>query len=70
MGRKLSPKINRFIAEYLKDNNATAAVERAGYKDPNYGRQLLTNPNVAQAIAQQKKASLMRTIGCADEVLA
>lgn len=41
VGRKLSPKVKRFIAEYLKDNNATAA-ERAGYSDPNYGRQILT----------------------------
>lgn len=70
VGSNLSPKVKSFIAEYLKDNNATAAAERAGYKDPNYGRQLLTNPNVAQAIAQQQKASLIRTIGSADEVLA
>lgn len=66
---KLSPKVKRFIAEYLKDQNATAAAERAGYSDPNYGRQLLTNPNVAQAIAQQQKASIARTLGSADEVL-
>lgn len=66
---KLSPKVKRFIAEYLKDHNATAAAERAGYSDPNYGRQLLTNPNVAQAIAQQQKASIVRTLGSADEVL-
>jgi hypothetical protein len=67
---KLSAKVKRFIAEYLKDNNATAAAARAGYSDPNYGRQLITNPNVAQAIAQQQKASIVRTLGCADEVLA
>uniref|UniRef100_UPI0031DD8FEB terminase small subunit n=1 Tax=Klebsiella sp. TaxID=576 RepID=UPI0031DD8FEB len=66
---RLSPKVKRFIAEYLKDQNATAAAERAGYSDPNYGRQLLTNPNVAQAIAQQQKASIVRTLGSADEVL-
>ncbi|MDJ1652936.1 terminase small subunit [Raoultella sp. Ech2A] len=66
---KLGPKVKRFIAEYLKDQNATAAAERAGYSDPNYGRQLLTNPNVAQAIAQQQKASIVRTLGSADEVL-
>ncbi|ROS20953.1 terminase small subunit [Raoultella terrigena] len=66
---RLSPKVKRFIAEYLKDNNATAAAERAGYSDPNYGRQLLTNPNVAQAIALQQKASIVRTLGSADEVL-
>ncbi|HBC6873039.1 terminase small subunit [Citrobacter koseri] len=59
-----------FVAEYLKDNNATAAAARAGYSDPNYGRQLIANPNVAQAIAQQQKESLMRTLGSADEVLA
>lgn len=67
---KLSAKVTRFIAEYLKDNNATAAAARAGYSDPNYGRQLITNPNVAQAIAQQQKASILRTLGSADEVLA
>lgn len=66
---KFSPKVKRFIAEYLKDQNATAAAERAGYSDPNYGRQLITNPNVAQAIAQQQKASIERTLGSADEVL-
>jgi len=59
-----------FVAEYLKDNNATAAAARAGYSDPNYGRQLISNPNVAQAIAQQQKASIARTLGSADEVLA
>jgi rubrerythrin len=59
-----------FVAEYLKDNNATAAAARAGYSDPNYGRQLITNPNVAQVIAQQQKASIARTLGSADEVLA
>ncbi|HCM9271269.1 TPA: terminase small subunit [Enterobacter kobei] len=67
---RLSAKVKRFIAEYLKDNNATAAAARAGYSDPNYGRQLIANPNVAQAIAQQQKASIARTLGSADEVLA
>ncbi|HAS1141202.1 TPA: terminase small subunit [Enterobacter cloacae] len=66
---QLSAKVKRFIAEYLKDNNATAAAARAGYSDPNYGRQLITNPNVAQAIAQQQKASIVRALGSADEVL-
>lgn len=70
VGSKLSPKIKLFIAEYLKDQNATAAAERAGYSDSNYGRQLMANPNVAQAIAQQQKASIARTLADADEVLA
>lgn len=59
-----------FVAEYLKDNNATAAAARAGYSDPNYGRQLIANPNVAQAIAQQQKASIARTLADSDKVLA
>ena len=42
----LQDKQRAFIAEYVKDNNATRAAERAGYSDPNYGRQLLTNPYV------------------------
>jgi hypothetical protein len=67
---QLSAKVKRFIAEYLKDNNATAAAARAGYSDPNYGRQLIANPNVAQAIAKQQKASIARTLADADEVLA
>ncbi|AGB78449.1 phage terminase, small subunit [Enterobacteriaceae bacterium strain FGI 57] len=70
VGTKLSPKIKLFIAEYLKDQNATAAAERAGYSDSNYGRQLISNPNVAQVIAQQQKASIARTLADADEVLA
>ena len=65
MDIKLSAKVKGFIAEYLKDNNATAAAARAGYSDPNYGRQLIANPNVAQ----QQKASIERTLGSADEVL-
>jgi phage terminase small subunit len=31
MKKKLSPKQRRFISEYLKDQNATAAAKRAGY---------------------------------------
>lgn len=47
---KLTPKQKRFIAEYLVDLNATQAAGRAGYKDPNIGRQLITKNNVAEAI--------------------
>lgn len=69
MDSKLSPKVKGFIAEYLEHQNATAAVERAGYSDPNYGHQLLTNPEVVQAIAEQQKAFTVRTLSSADEVL-
>lgn len=47
---KLMPKQKRFVAEYLVDLNATQAAGRAGYKDPNIGRQLITKNNVAEAI--------------------
>lgn len=47
---KLTPKQKRFVAEYLVDLNATQAAGRAGYKDPNIGRQLITKNNVADAI--------------------
>ncbi len=65
----LTPQQSLFVAEYLIDQNATAAAERAGYSDPNYGRQLLTNPNVKRAIESQLVASVSRTLASADEVL-
>lgn len=62
-----------FVAEYLKDNNATQAAIRAGYSKKSaeqIGYQLLQKTSVAQAIVQQQKASIARTLGSADEVLA
>lgn len=62
-----------FVAEYLKDGNATQAAIRAGYSKKSaeqIGYQLLQKTSVAQAIAQQQKASIERTLGGADEVLA
>ncbi len=62
-----------FVAEYLKDGNATQAAIRAGYSKKTaeqIGYQLLKKTSVAQAIAQQQKASLVRTLASADEVLA
>lgn len=61
-----------FVAEYLKDNNATQAAIRAGYSKKTaeqIGYQLLQKTSVAQGIAQQQKASIVRTLGSADEVL-
>ncbi|WP_434101959.1 terminase small subunit [Klebsiella quasipneumoniae] len=61
-----------FVAEYLKDNNATQAAIRAGYskKTANeQGARLLAKVSIAQAIAQHQKASIVRTLGSADEVL-
>lgn len=36
------------------DLNATAAARRAGYKDPNIGRQLITKNNVSEEIAKRQ----------------
>ena len=61
-----------FVAEYLKDNNATQAAIRAGYSKKtaySIGQRLLKKVEIAQAIAQQQKASIERTLGSADEVL-
>lgn len=69
----LTAQQRRFVAEYLKDGNATQAAIRAGYSKKSaeqIGYQLLQKTSVAQAIAQQQKASIARTLGGADEVLA
>ena len=61
------------MAEYLKDRNATQAAIRAGYSAKTaeqIGYQLLQKTSVAAAIDKQQKASLMRTLASADEVLA
>ena len=57
MAARLTDKQKRFVSEYLVDLNATRAAERAGYKDPNIGRQLITKHNVSDAI---QKAMLKR----------
>ncbi|KJO24398.1 terminase small subunit [Enterobacter roggenkampii] len=70
---ELTAQQRRFVAEYLKDGNATQAAIRAGYSKKSaeqIGYQLLQKTSVAQAIAQQQKASIARTLGSADEVLA
>ena len=48
----MTDKQRAFVREYVLDWNATAAASRAGYSDANYGRQLLTNPNVAAELAR------------------
>ncbi len=57
----LTAQQRRFVAEYLKDGNATQAAIRAGYSKKSaeqIGYQLLQKTSVAQAIAQQQKASI------------
>lgn len=68
---RLTDQQRLFVAEYLKDNNATQAAIRAGYSKKTaeqIGYQLLQKTSVAQAIAQHQKASIVRTLGSADEV--
>lgn len=55
MANKLTPKQQRFVQEYMIDLNATAAAGRAGYSDPNFGRQLITKPNVAVEIQKRQE---------------
>lgn len=58
--KKLTPKQAAFVDEYMIDLNATAAAKRAGYKDPNIGRQLITKNNVANAIRKRKQDLALR----------
>lgn len=61
MAERLTEKQRRFVSEYLIDLNATAAAERAGYKDPNIGRQLITKNNVSKAIQEAIQRRERRT---------
>lgn len=62
-------KQKRFVDEYLIDLNATAAASRAGYKNGEFGRQLLTYPYVADLIQKRIKARQTRTEITQDRVL-
>lgn len=67
---KLTEKQKRFCEEYLVDLNATQAAARAGYKDPNIGRQLITKNNVSEYISLLREEQSRRTSITADRVLA
>src|SRR5262245_41816636 len=57
----LTPKQERFIAEYLKDLNGKQAAIRAGYKPSNAestASTLLQDPKVSQAVAAGKAEQL------------
>jgi phage terminase small subunit len=69
----LTPKQQRFVEEYLKDLNATAAARRAGYSSKNadkIGPELLGKTRVSEAIVAAKaeraarcKLSQLKTAG-------
>lgn len=65
----MNPKQQQFINEYLVDLNTTEAAARAGYSDPNYGRQFLTIPNVQNAIQKKREKLQKRTEITAERVL-
>lgn len=61
--RKLTPKQERFIHEYLKDCDATKAAGRAGYKGKHLGligHQLLKNSLVGAAVSERRKKIIDR----------
>ena len=72
MVKKLTAKQARFVAEYLIDLNATQAAIRAGYSKRtarSQGQRLLTNVDIAKAIAAGQAERGKRTEIDADYVL-
>ena len=70
MSVALTAKQKAFVQEYLVDLNATQASRRAGYKNPEIGRQLLTNNSVSSAVQTALKAREKRTEVTQDYVIA
>lgn len=66
---KLTPKQEAFVQEYLIDLNATASAGRAGYKNFNIGRRLVTQSNVSEAIQKALQDRSKRTEITQDMVL-
>ncbi len=70
--RKLTPKQERFVEEYLVDLNASAAARRAGYSEKTsdrIGPELLGKTCVREAIAAKKAERSERTGITADDVV-
>lgn len=71
-GRTLTPKQQRFVAEYAVDLNASQAARRAGYSvksSEDIGTQLLRKPLVVQAIAERSRVLTERTGVRSEEIL-
>lgn len=71
----LTPKQQRFVEEYLVDLNATQAYLRAGYKCTEEaarrnGARLLTNADIASAVASARVAVSERTARTIDDIMA
>ena len=65
----MTEKQKRFVDEYLIDLNATAAASRAGYRNSEIGRQLLTKNNVLQEINKRIAERSQRTQYSQDNVI-
>ena len=65
----LTPKQARFVDEYLIDLNATQAAIRAGYKNGEIGRQIITKNNVLEAIQAAQAKLSERTLVTQDMVI-
>ncbi len=66
---KLTEKQKRFCEEYLIDLNATQAAIRAGYKNADIGRRLVTKSHVSEYIEKLRAEQSRRTAITADRVL-
>jgi phage terminase small subunit len=72
MSSKLNARQQLFVAEYLKDLNATQAAIRAGYSEKTarqIGARLLTNVVIAEAIATKAQKKIDRIEITSDRVL-
>ena len=72
MSKKLTPRQQRFVDEYLIDLNATQAAIRAGYSKktaPGIGCENLIKPNIADAIAKAQEKRTERTEVTQDYVI-
>jgi hypothetical protein len=69
---ELTPKMMRFIVEYLKDSNGVQAAIRAGYSESGAGTQanrLLKNDKIQQEIAKRASKTLDRVELSIEKVL-
>ncbi len=66
---KLTDKQKRFCEEYLIDLNATQAAIRAGYKNPEIGRQIITKNNVSEYLNSLMKKRSENTGVTAEKVV-
>lgn len=69
--RRLTPKMRRFVAEFLVCNNASEAARRAGYSERTahaIAWRVLAHPTVAAAIAEEEGRRLAELRVTADRL--